>query len=117
MINKFIDKVKVAGNIVEKKGKDITKVTQLKFKLNELSIKIEKEHIKIGSFYYNSVKSKVDNELEINNSIKNIDGYIDEIKSVKKQIDSITNTNICGVCGCSNDIDFKVCNKCGSDIS
>lgn len=90
MLDGLKDKMKTTANIIQKGSKDITKVTHIKFKIGELNTKIEKQKMLIGCTYYDALKlnGKIcdDDEVKINEYIKNIDEYEKEKEKLQEEI-------------------------------
>jgi len=112
----FLDKAKTTGSMVEKQGKQMAKIAKLKFRLNETSIKIDKEYNKIGEFYYNIFKFSDDYENELKVCIDNIDDYVELMIDIKGQINDLEKCFICNTCGSKNKAEEQFCKKCGNSL-
>ena len=102
------------GQGVTKKTKDITASTKNSFAISNNEKLIEELYMSIGRAYY--LRNKNDETATDFEQLKEISRLLDEIETIKLEIQNIKGINPCPNCGIDLPTDSAFCYSCGAAI-
>lgn len=112
----LLSKAQSVANVAGKKAGEIVEVSKLKLQAVQINNDIEETYERLGSLYYEQVKTGVDNEDLAAVCISEIDALLAALGDLNSKISSTQDLVCCPNCGANNPTDGTYCSRCGSSL-
>lgn len=107
-------KLTKVGEAAAEKTKEVAEITKLNAKILDIQNKLDKAYMELGKKYLELHPANDDDDMK--SVVDAVYALEDQLKEVRKQLQSLKGVAKCETCGCECDAEAVFCSKCGAEL-
>lgn len=111
--DKTVEKAKEIFNTACQKTGEVVNIQKLKIDLAALKSRLNKAYALLGEIQYKKIKDTDLEDATVKVAVLEIKNLLQEVNSLKEEIDNLQGKQTCGNCGARVDQDASFCKVCG----